>query len=306
MLTELEKEVLNQIVDVHKIPQGAFNIRRDGEGIERESSEEIQIIPKKDKSGIDILIKPGIKNRSVHIPVIVTKSGIKDVVYNTFRVGEDSDVLIVAGCAIHNPGEEESSHDGIHEFIVEKNARMKYTEKHYAQGKGKGKKILNPTTIVEAFENSVVEMEMIQIKGVDNTKRDTKVILHEGAKLIITERLFTDYDQKAESNITIELVGENSSAQIISRSVARGTSEQIYHFDMIGKNKCAGHIQCDAIIMDKAKVTSLPAISAEHEDAALIHEAAIGKIASEQLVKLMSLGLSEKEAEDTILDGFLR
>lgn len=306
MLSEVEKQVLKAISDNHKIPQVAYNLRKNGEGVDRIIDDDISISTKIDKPGIDVFIKPGTKNKSVHIPVIISKTGITDVVYNSFDIGEDSDVLIVAGCGIHNPGEKESEHDGIHEFKVGKNAHLKYTEKHYGQGEGTGKRILNPKTILEVYEGGFVEMELIQIKGVDYTNRKTEVILHQGARLIITERLFTDYNQKAESQITIKLIGEDSSAQIISRSVARGKSEQIYHFDMIGENKCAGHIQCDAIIMDEARVTSLPAISAFHQDAQLIHEAAIGKISSEQLIKLMSLGLSEKEAEDKILEGFLK
>ncbi|MBK5241089.1 SufD family Fe-S cluster assembly protein [Clostridium sp.] len=306
MLSEVEKQVLKAISNDHSIPQVAYNLRKNGEGADRSSDEEITINTKKDKPGIDVFVKPGTKNKSVHIPVIISKTGITDMVYNSFDIGEDSDVLIVAGCGIHNPGDDKSQHDGIHEFLVRKNAHMKYTEKHYGQGEGMGKRILNPKTILEVFEGGSVEMELIQIKGVDNTIRETEVTLHEGASLIVTERLFTDYNQKAESHINIRLLGENSSAQIISRSVARGKSEQTYYFNMIGENKCAGHIQCDAIIMDGAKITSLPAISAFHQDAQLIHEAEIGRISSEQLIKLMSLGLSEKEAEDKILEGFLK
>lgn len=306
MLTDIEKNILKEIVDDHSVPQVAYNLRKNGEGAERINDSDIIITTKKDKPGIDIVVKPGTKNKSVHIPVIVSKTGLNDMVYNTFNVGENSDVLIVAGCGIHNPGDEKSEHDGIHEFIIGKNSKVKYTEKHYAQGVGKGINVLNPKTILEVFENAQVEMDLVQIKGVDDTVRDTHVVLHDGAKLIVSERLFTDYEQKAVSNIVVELKGENSSAQIISRSVARGNSQQTYNFDIQGKNKCAGHIQCDAIIMDNAKVTSMPAITAVHRDAQLVHEAAIGKIASDQLIKLMSLGLTEEEAEEKILEGFLR
>ncbi|MFZ7121449.1 MAG: SufB/SufD family protein [Eubacteriaceae bacterium] len=306
MLTNIEKKILEEIVDNHSVEQVAYNLRKNGEGSERVNDIDINISTKKDKPGIDVNIKPGTKNKSVHIPVIVSKSGLNDMVYNTFNVGENSDVLIVAGCGIHNPGDEKSQHDGVHEFFIGKNSKVKYTEKHYAQGTGKGLNVLNPKTIIEVFENAILEMDLVQIKGVDDTTRDTQVILHDGAKLIVSERLFTDYNQKSVSNIVIDLEGNNSSAQIISRSVARGNSEQVYNFNVKGKNKCAGHIQCDAIIMDHAKVTSLPAITALHEDAQLIHEAAIGKIASDQLIKLMSLGLTEEEAENKILEGFLK
>ncbi len=305
MLNAVDKKLLEEIADLHGVPQGAYNIRKNGEGISRNTTANIDIVTKKDKPGIDIIIKPGTRGESVHIPVILSKEGLNDVVYNTFEVGENSDVVIVAGCGIHNPGSEKAQHDGIHEFFVRRGARMKYVEKHYGEGNGTGERILNPKTIIEVEENGVVELEMVQIKGVDRTVRDTKVILRENARLIVTERLLTYRSQTADSIITVEMVGEDSSAQIISRSVAQDDSEQVFHLNLRGYKKCRGHIQCDSIIMDNAKVASIPEISAFHSDAQLIHEAAIGKIANDQLVKLMTLGLTEKEAEDTVLKGFL-
>lgn len=305
MLNAVDKNLLEQVADLHKIPQGAYNIRKNGEGVGRNTTANIDIVTKTDKPGIDIIIKPNTKNESVHIPVILSDA-MNDMVYNTFEVGENSDVTIVAGCGIHNSTDKTSQHDGIHEFFVRKGAHMKYVEKHYGEGNGKGERILNPTTIIEIEENGVAELEMIQIKGVDSTKRDTIVKLHKNARLIVSERLLTYLNQIAESNITVELLGEDSTAQIISRSVAQDDSQQIFHLNLRGHAKCRGHIQCDSIIMQNAKVSSIPEISAFHSDAELVHEAAIGKIASEQLIKLMSLGLSEKEAEDTILKGFLK
>jgi len=305
MLSAVDKNLLEQVADLHKIPQGAYNIRKNGEGVGRNTTANIDIITKTDKPGIDVIIKPNTKNESVHIPVILSEA-INDLVYNTFEVGENSDVTIVAGCGIHNTSSKTSQHDGVHEFFVRKGARMKYIEKHYGEGSGKGERILNPTTIIEVEENGTAELEMIQIKGVDSTKRDTIVKLHKNARLVVSERLLTYLNQIAESNITVELLGEDSTAQIISRSVAQDDSQQIFHLNLRGHAKCRGHIQCDSIIMQNAKVSSIPEISAFHSDAELVHEAAIGKIASEQLIKLMSLGLSEKEAEDTILKGFLK
>lgn len=305
MLNAVDKNLLEQVADLHKIPQGAYNIRKNGEGVGRNTTANIDIVTKTDKPGIDVIIKPNTKNESVHIPVILSDA-MNDLVYNTFEVGENSDVTIVAGCGIHNASSKTSQHDGIHEFFVRKGARMKYVEKHYGEGNGKGERILNPTTIIEIEENGTAELEMIQIKGVDHTKRDTIVKLHKNARLIVSERLLTYLDQDAESNITVELLGEDSTAQIISRSVAQDNSQQVFHLNLRGHAKCRGHIQCDSIIMQNAKVSSIPEISAFHSDAELVHEAAIGKIASEQLIKLMSLGLSEKEAEDTILKGFLK
>ncbi len=306
MLNALDKELLENIADLHEVPMGAYNIRKNSEGIIRNTTANIDIITKKDKPGIDVLIKPGTKNESVHIPVIISSTGLTDIVYNTFEIGEGSDVLIVAGCGIHNPGDNESRHDGIHEFFVRKGAKMKYIEKHYGQGEGGGKKVLNPKTIIDIEENGIVELEMVQIKGVDHTDRIAEIRLQKNARLIVTERLLTDLNQDANSKITVELEGENSTAQIISRSVAQNNSKQKFYFNLIGKNKCRGHIQCDSIIMDNAQVFSTPEVSALHQDAELIHEAAIGRIASDQLIKLMSLGLSEEEAEATILGGFLK
>jgi Fe-S cluster assembly scaffold protein SufB len=305
MLNSIDKALLAEIADLHATPIGAYNIRKNGQGIERNTTANIDIVTKKDKPGIDVIIKPGTKNESVHIPVILSE-GMNDLVYNTFEIGEDSDVLIVAGCGIHNTGSSTAQHDGIHEFFVRKGARMKYVEKHYGEGDGKGERVLNPKTIVNVGENATAELEMIQIKGVDRTVRDTVVRLEKNARLIVSERLLTYLNQTAESNITVELVGEDSTAQVVSRSVAQNDSRQLFHLNLRGYAKCRGHIQCDSIIMHNAQVSSIPEISAFNSDAQLIHEAAIGKIASEQLVKLMCLGLTEKEAEDTILKGFLK
>lgn len=305
MLNAIDKKLLSQVADLHEIPQGAFNIRKNGEGIDRHTTANIDIVTKKDKPGIDVIIKAGTKGESVHIPVIISE-GMEDMVYNSFDIGEDSDVLIVAGCGIHNSSSDKAQHDGIHDFIVRKGARMKYVEKHYGEGDGDGVRILNPKTIIEVEENGTVELEMLQIKGINSAIRDTEVHLHKNAHLIITERLLTYLNQTAESNTTVNLLGEDASAQIISRSVAQNESKQVFHFKMLGHNKCRGHIQCDSIIMDQAQVSSIPEITAFNSAAELIHEAAIGRIASEQLIKLMSFGMTEEEAEETILKGFLK
>jgi Fe-S cluster assembly scaffold protein SufB len=305
MLNAIDKRILAEVADLHELPKGAFNIRRNGQGIIRNTTGNIDIVTKRDKPGIDILVKPGTVGESVHIPVILS-DGMEDMVYNTFEIGSDSDIVIVAGCGIHNSSSKKAQHDGVHQFFIRKNAKMKYVEKHYGEGDGRGERVLNPKTIIEIEEGGVVEIEMVQIKGVDHTIRDTEVVLHKNARLIVVEKLLTNSDQSAESNITVELRGEDSTAQILSRSVAQDNSKQLFHLNMRGYTNCRGHIQCDSIIMDKAQVSSIPEITAFHSDAQLIHEAAIGKIASEQLTKLMTLGLTEKEAEDTILQGFLK
>ena len=305
MLTQIDKRLLKEVADLHEIPQGAYNIRKNGEGISRNTTANIDIITKTDKPGIDVIVKPGTVNESVHIPVILSES-LDDLVYNTFEIGAASDVLIVAGCGIHNSTSGKAGHDGIHEFFVRRGAKMKYVEKHYGEGDGSGKRVLNPTTIIEVEEDGTAELEMTQIKGVDTAKRDTLVKLHKNARLIVSERLLTYLDQEAVSIVTVELLGEGSTAQVISRSVAQNDSKQVFHLNMRGYCECRGHIQCDSIIMHNAQVSSIPEITALDEGAQLIHEAAIGKIASDQLTKLMCLGLNEKEAEDTILQGFLK
>ena len=305
-LSAIENELLKNIADLHKKPSGAVNIRKNGEAALRHSSANIEVRPKSDKPGIDVIVAPGTKNEAVHIPVMITMSGVIDVVYNTIIIGEWADVTVVAGCGIHNSGSEKSQHDGIHEIIVKKGARMRYIEKHYGEGEGSGARVLNPQTILTMEENSIAEMELIQIKGVDNTVRDTKAKLAKGASLVVTERLLTHGNQEAVSVMTIELNGKGANAQVISRSVAKDTSKQIFTPVVIARADSKGHVECDSIIMDQGKISSTPAITAEHPDAQLTHEAAIGRIAEEQLLKLMTLGLAEEEAEDVILRGFLQ
>jgi Fe-S cluster assembly scaffold protein SufB len=306
MLSKIDKHILEIVADLHGTPKGAYNIRKNGAGVDRSITPNIEIRTKIDKPGIDVIVKPGTKGETVHIPVLLTAEGLHDVVYNSFDIGEGADVTVIAGCGIHNPGERNAQHDGVHDFIIRKGARMRYVEKHYGEGQGGGKKILNPRTVVVVEEDGYAEMEMVQISGVDNTLRETEVRLQDNAHLIVTERMLTDGDQFAESRITVELAGLDSSTQVISRSVAKDSSQQIFYPRAIGLNRCRGHVQCDAIIMDNAKIRSIPEISAQHADSQLVHEAAIGKIAGEQLIKLMTLGLSEKDAEDTILEGFLK
>jgi len=305
MFDTIDKKLLKEVADLHDIPQGAYNIRKNGEKHSRNTTANIDIITKEDKPGINIIVKPGTKNESVHIPVILSAE-MNDLVYNTFEIGENSDVVIVAGCGIHNATENDSGHDGVHEFFIRRGAKVKYIEKHFGDGEGSGKRILNPTTIIDIEEDAVAELELVQIKGVDNTKRDTIVRLQQNAKLIVSERLLTYFDQTAESIITVELLGDGGSAQIISRSVAQNDSKQIFHLNLRGHCECKGHIQCDSIIMHNAEVSAIPEITALSEGAELIHEAAIGRIASEQLTKLMCLGLTEQQAEETILQGFLQ
>ena len=306
MLNDIQKQILAEVADLHGVPEGAYNIRLNGASEGRASTANIEIVSKKDLPGIDIIIKPGTKNESVHIPVVLSESGLKDVVYNDFYVGEGADVLIVAGCGIHNCGTQDAQHDGIHRFHVGKGARIKYVEKHYGEGDGRAKRILNPVTEVELEEDAFAEMEMVQIKGVDSTVRKTKAVLKAGATLLVRERLMTHGDQVAESVYETELAGAGSSADVVSRSVARDRSVQRFESRLTGSAPCSGHTSCDAIIMDEARVLAVPALDAACVDAALIHEAAIGKIAGEQLVKLMTLGLTEQEAEEKIVAGFLK
>ena len=302
----IEKKLLEEVADLHGIPEGAYNIRADGKLAGRNTTAHINIVTKEDKPGIDIYIAPGTKNESVHIPVIISQTGLKDMVYNDFYIGEDCDVEIVAGCGIHNCGDQESRHDGIHTFHVGKNSHVHYSEKHYAEGDGRGEKIMNPQTIVYLEEGASIQMDTVQIRGVDSTKRYTRVECGANAEAVVTERLLTHGKQFAESRMDVVLNGEGSRTQVVSRSVAQDESVQIFYPQVEGNAACFGHVQCDSIIMGSAKVSSIPAIVANHMDAQLIHEAAIGKIAGDQILKLMTLGLTEEEAEQKILDGFLR
>ena len=305
-MDEIQKHLLMEIADLHGVPEGAYNIRSNSKSVGRASTANIEIVSKTDKDGIDIYIKPGTKNELVHIPVIMDKAGIKEMVYNDFHVGAGADVVIVAGCGIHCGGDTGEQHDGIHSFFVEKGARVKYVEKHYGEGDGAGTRIMNPTTIVHLAEGAYMEMETTQIKGIDSTKRVTQADLAEDATFIVHEKIMTHGRQHAETGFEVELNGAGSSTNVISRSVARDTSRQLFLAKIRGNNRCHGHSECDAIIMDDAKISAIPEITANHLEANLIHEAAIGKIAGDQLVKLMTLGLTEKEAETQIVNGFLK
>ena len=305
-MDKIQENLLAEIADLHGVPEGAYNIRSNGVSVQRNCTANIDIETKNDKSGIDIYIRPGTKNESVHIPVILDKNGLKEKVYNDFHIGEGADVVIVAGCGIHCGGADDMQHDGIHTFYVEKNARVKYIEKHYGEGDGNGKRVLNPETVIYLAEGAYMEMEATQIKGVDSTVRVTKAKVGDNAKLIIHEKIMTHGNQLAKTDFIVDLDGENSAANVVSRSVAKDNSKQIFISNIRGNNKCSGHTECDAIIMDNANVSAIPEIVAGNVDASLIHEAAIGKIAGEQLVKLMTLGLTEKQAEEQIVSGFLR
>ena len=306
MINETDKQLLKIIADMDGIPSGAYNIRSNGESAGRNTTSNVDIKNKTDKPGIDIIIRAGTKGETVHIPVIIDKTGFSDTVYNDFIIGEDSDVTIMAGCGIHNCGDGESKHDGIHTFFVGKNAKVRYIERHYGEGDGMGENVMNPTTVVNIAEGGYMEMETAQIKGIDSTKRITKATVAEGGTLVIREKIMTHGRQKAETDFTVDLNGENSGANVVSRSVAKGESFQSFKSNINGNNLCSGHTECDAIIMDNARVEAIPEICANHIDASLIHEAAIGKIAGEQLIKLMTLGLTEQEAEQEIINGFLK
>lgn len=304
-LTEIQKRLIREIANLHEVPIGAYNFRADGELAGRNTTANIDIISKENGSGIDIHIKPGTVRESIHIPVVLSESGLKETVYNDFYIGENSDVTIVAGCGIDNCGTQDSEHDGIHRFYVGKNSKIKYVEKHYGSGDGMGKRILNPVTEVYMEEGSSMEMEMTQIKGVDSTERTTVAELKKDARLTVRERLMTHGEQYAISIYKVTLHEEGGSADVVSRSIARDRSYQKFDACIIGNAPCKGHTECDSIIMDEGTILAVPSLEAHHVDASLVHEAAIGKIAGEQLIKLMTLGLDEHQAEEEIINGFL-
>ncbi len=305
-LNKIDKELLKTIADLHEIPEGAYNIRKDGKLVSRNVSANIEIVTKQDKPGIDIFIKDGTVNESLHIPVIVSEAGLHDLVYNDFHIGKDCDVTIVAGCGISCGSDSDNGHDGVHSFFVSENSKVTYVEKHYAMGDGSGKRELNPITNVELKKNAYMKMETVQIGGVTYSVRETNAVLDDGAKLEIGEKIMTGSNDYAETKFNVDLNGKDSSTHVVSRAVAKENSKQVYISTINGNNKCYGHTECDAIVMDSANIVAKPEITAKVADASLIHEAAIGKIAGEQLIKLQTLGLTEKQAEDEIIKGFLK
>ena len=305
-ISAIEKKLLAQVADLHEVPEGAYNIRANGQMAGRNTTANIDIVTKTDKPGIDIRIKKGTKKESVHIPVVLSEAGLKETVYNDFFVGEGADVVIIAGCGIHNCGEQASEHSGIHRFFVEKDAKVKYVEKHYGEGDGNGERLMHPTTEIFLGEGAVLEMDTVQIKGIDSTNRVTRAELKAGASLTIREKIMTHGKQSATTDFVVDMNGDDSHVNLVSRSVARDESKQLFVSKIVGNAKCTGHSECDAIIMDSAVVSARPELTAANIDAELIHEAAIGKIAGEQLVKLMTLGLTTQEAEEQIINGFLK
>ena len=305
-MNEVTKALLRAVSDIDGEPAGAYNIRENSGCAGRHSTEAVEIAGKTDKPGIDIRVKEGVRGETIYIPAVITESDVDDLVYNDFYIGAGAEVTIVAGCGVHTDGDKPSRHNGIHRFFLRPNARVRYVEKHVGTGEGSGARLINPETYAELEAGSYMEMDTVQIKGVDSTKRVTKAKLAQAAKLIVKEKIMTHGAQYAETNFEVELNGAQSGADLVSHSVARDTSRQVFRSRMYGNAACNGHSECDAIIMDSAAVSAIPELTANHVDAALIHEAAIGKIAGEQLVKLMTLGLTEAEAEAKIIEGFLK
>ncbi len=305
-MDKIDRDLLLQVADLHKIPLGSFSIRKNGSLLKMNSTTDIQIVPKPNKRGIDIYVKENVKNKSLHIPVIITQGNLNDVVENDFHIAENCDITIVAGCGIHNDSGQTSTHNGIHTFNIGKNSKVKYIEKHLGVGSGSGGKILNPVTNINMKEDSCFEMQTIQLGGVTSSKRETNAVLQENAKLVVNEKILTTESQWAITGFVVNLQGKNSSCEITSRSVAKNSSTQTFESKLLGNNECFGHVECDGIILDNAKITSNPSVVAGNVNATLIHEAAIGKIAGEQLLKLQTLGLTREEAEAEIIKGFLR
>lgn len=306
-LTEQEKILLEKISDLHDIPQaGAYNIRRNGKLVARNVDNEINIVSKKDKDGIDIIVKDGTRNKSVHIPVLLSQEGFEDMVYNDFYIGDNCDVLIVAGCGIHNASSKKSRHNGIHSFHIGNNSHVKYVERHLGMGKTKAKRVLDPVTTIEMKNGSVFEMETLQLSGVSGAKRVTKAVVGENSTLLINEKILTENSAHASTNFEVQLVGENSKVDVVSHAVAKNKSKQSFVSKVVGKAKCFGHVECDGILCDEAQISSTPEILAQNKDASLVHEAAIGKISQDQQNKLMTMGLTAQEAEKAIINGFLK
>ena len=305
-LNKIDKELLSQITDLHAIEQGSYSFRKNGQGVAINSTTDIQIVKKTDKPGIDIYVKANVQNKSMHLPVIISQGGITDKVYNDFYIGENADVLIVAGCGIHNTGNTESTHNGIHTFHLSKNSKVKYVEKHLGLGNDASGKILNPETKIIMEENSQLIMETAQLGGVTYSDRKTTAKLKQNAKLLIKENILTTNNQIAKTKFIVDLVGDGSSVEVKSRSVAKNNSYQEFVSNIKGKADCYGHVECDGIIDGNAHIISTPQISALNPNANLVHEAQVGKIAGEQLNKLMTLGLTYEQACDKIIAGYLK
>lgn len=305
-MEKLDLELLMKIADLHGIPEGSYNIRKNGKSLGRASTEDVEIVPKTDKDGIDIIVKAGVKGKSVHIPVILTAGDMLDKVYNDFYIGKGAEVTIIAGCGIHNDTCGESRHDGVHTFYLEEGSSVRYIERHYGEGNPEGKKEFTPVTKAFLKKGASLYMESTQLGGVTFTDRLTTATLRAGAKFTVREKLLTNGTDKAITRFKVKLLGKDSSVDVVSRSVARGSSYQSFISDVIGKNRCFGHVECDSILLDNARILSTPRIDAISPEASLVHETAVGKIAGEQLIKLMSLGLTEQEAEDTIIKGYLQ
>ena len=305
-MNQITEELLKEVSDYNGSFKGAYNIREDGQCAGRQSSENIKIQSKQDKPGIEVHIAPGTKGERVYIPACVTHSNVDDLVYNDFYVGEGADVIIVAGCGIHADNEGEAKHNGIHRFFLGKGSHVLYQEKHLGTGRGKAFRRIDPVTDAVLEEDASLEMDTVQLGGVDSTLRKTTAKLAARAKLLVRERIMTDGKDQAKTDFVVEMNGEDSAVDLVSRSVAKGHSDQEFRSCILGNNRCTGHSECDAILVDNGCVNAAPALEASHLDAALIHEAAIGKIAGEQILKLQTLGLTEEEAQERIIAGFLK
>lgn len=306
-MDSVEKILLDMVDYDESNRRGAINIRKDGKKVERKNTEFVTIESKTGEfDGLDVYVKADAKDAEVHMPVILTVPGLIDRVYNDIYVGDGAEVTIIAGCGLHNDGCSNAKHEGTHRLHIGKNAKVRYIEKHFGFGEGTGERIINPRMTIELGENSKLEIDSSQIKGIDSTVRQTLADLSAGSKLIVSEKIMTHGKQHAETDFRVNLDGEDSISRITSRSFVTEESSQRFISHMIGNNKCRGRVECDAMLKDNGKVTSIPEITANHLDAYLVHEATVGRIAGDQLKKLMSLGLTEKEAEEEIIKGFLK
>lgn len=305
-MNDITKKLLSEVSDYEGEFKGAYNIRENGECAGRQSSENITIESKQDGPGLVIHISSKAQKETMYIPACVTHGNVDDLVYNDFYVGAGADVTIVAGCGVHTDNEGVAKHNGIHRFFLEKGAHVLYQEKHIGTGTGKGLRKIDPVTDIYMDEDSVLEMDTLQIGGVDESDRKTTAALKARARLIIHERIMTDGREQAKTDFVVSMDGEDAGVDLVSRSVARGESYQEYHSAIKGNCRCTGHSECDAILVGNGKVNAAPELFAGDIDASLIHEAAIGKIAGEQIIKLQTLGLTEQQAEEKIIEGFLK
>ena len=300
----IEKKLLEEVADLHGIPEGAYNIRADGKLAGRNTTAHINIVTKEDKPGIDIYIAPGTKNESVHIPVIISQTGLKDMVYNDFYIGEDCDVTIVAGCGIHNCGTQESRHDGIHTFYLAKNAKLRYST---IENWSKNMYNLNTKrALVE--EGGVIEWVSGSFGSHVGCLYPMSVLKGDNSKMEFTGVTFAGAGQNLDTGAKVVHIGKNTSSYMNTRSISKSGGISTFRSSVVvqkGAKHAKSSVSCQSLMLDsESRSDTVPAMDIRTKDTAVGHEAKIGSISNEAVFYLMSRGMSEEDARALIVSGF--